>query len=244
MRSPNNASRNQKPFDLPMSDLPRVLEPEVMDTVEEAVDYDSMDHSHVNRVFVDDLLGFMKDGTNKPKRSTAIDLGTGSALILLELLSRNQFDGPMIACDLSAEMLKLAVRNLRQVNAVQNVLPTFCDAKRLPVADQSCEIVISNSIVHHIPDPFEVFDEMRRIIRPDGILFVRDLMRPETADDVERFVQTYAGEENAHQKQMFRQSLHAALTVGEVAEILTASGFDASWVAATSDRHWTVAGRA
>ena len=36
--------------------LPRTLEPEVMDTREEAVDYDSMDHSGVNRVFVDDLV--------------------------------------------------------------------------------------------------------------------------------------------------------------------------------------------
>ena len=36
--------------------LTRILEPEVMDTVAEAVDYNSMDHSHVNCVFVDDLL--------------------------------------------------------------------------------------------------------------------------------------------------------------------------------------------
>ena len=37
--------------------LPRTLEPEVMDTVEEAVDYDSMDHSAVNTLFVEELLG-------------------------------------------------------------------------------------------------------------------------------------------------------------------------------------------
>ena len=33
--------------------LTRILEPEVMDTAEEARDYDTMDHSAVNRVFVD-----------------------------------------------------------------------------------------------------------------------------------------------------------------------------------------------
>ena len=32
--------------------LPRVLEPEVMDSAAEAVDYDQMDHSHVNQLFV------------------------------------------------------------------------------------------------------------------------------------------------------------------------------------------------
>ena len=33
--------------------LPRVLEPEVMDSPEEALDYDEMDHGEVNRQFVD-----------------------------------------------------------------------------------------------------------------------------------------------------------------------------------------------
>jgi len=36
--------------------LNRVLEPEVMDTPEDARDYDAMDHSGVNRVFVADFL--------------------------------------------------------------------------------------------------------------------------------------------------------------------------------------------
>ena len=36
--------------------LKRVLEPEVMDTPEEAIAYDEMDHSEVNRRFVADLL--------------------------------------------------------------------------------------------------------------------------------------------------------------------------------------------
>ena len=39
-----------------MSVLVRVLEPEVMDTPQEALAYDSMDHAEVNRVFVDDFL--------------------------------------------------------------------------------------------------------------------------------------------------------------------------------------------
>ena len=36
--------------------LSRIREPEVMDTAEEAVDYNQMDHSNVNRRFVDDFL--------------------------------------------------------------------------------------------------------------------------------------------------------------------------------------------
>jgi 2-polyprenyl-3-methyl-5-hydroxy-6-metoxy-1,4-benzoquinol methylase len=101
--------------------------------------------------------------------------------------------------------------------------------------------VMSNSIVHHIPDPIDVFHEMRRVIRPGGVLFVRDLMRPESNEIVEHFVSTYTVDENAHQQQLFRQSLHAALTVDEVRELLQAANFDPNAVQATSDRHWTIA---
>jgi len=40
--------------------IPRILEPEVMDTVEEAVDYDAMDHSTVNRFVT--VHGLINDG--------------------------------------------------------------------------------------------------------------------------------------------------------------------------------------
>ena len=59
--------------------IPRTLEPEVMDTVEEAVDYDSMDHSTVNRVFVADLLRFVEPAAKPVDYSLRIiDLGTGT----------------------------------------------------------------------------------------------------------------------------------------------------------------------
>ena len=59
--------------------LPRVLETEAMDTSAEALDYDSMDHGEVNRVFVADLLAA------GPPEGEILDLGTGTALIPIEL---------------------------------------------------------------------------------------------------------------------------------------------------------------
>src|SRR5579871_5475245 len=63
--------------------LPRVLEPEVMDSLEEARDYDAMDHAQVNRVFVADLLSFWQAS------GTILDVGTGTAQIPLELCARH-----------------------------------------------------------------------------------------------------------------------------------------------------------
>jgi ubiquinone/menaquinone biosynthesis C-methylase UbiE len=231
--------------------LPRTLEPEVMDTVQEAVDYDSMDHSAVNQRFVLDLLQFAEatgSSALQNNSSCALDLGTGTALIPLELLSSSQTPARILACDLSLEMLKLALGHIFKSNRYEQLFAIYCDCKNLPIADQSCDLVMSNSIVHHIPHPLDVFLEMRRVLKPGGLLFVRDLLRPKSEEQVDRLVKLYAGNENAHQRQMFRQSLHAALTVGEVAELLNAadllpalSNGRSAVVSATSDRHWTVA---
>ena len=224
--------------------LQRTLEPEVMDTPEEARDYDAMDHSHVNRVFVDDLLAFAKQsGWTEERIRTAdiLDLGTGTALIPLQLVRQFLISGCLLAVDLSAEMLKLAIANVRAADASSIIFPLYSDAKCLSVADQSCDFVMSNSIIHHIPEPLLVFREMRRVLKPGGILFVRDLMRPDSREQVEQLVATYTVNENAHQRQMFRQSLHAALTVADVSNLLQQSGFDGASVQQNSDRHWTAA---
>ena len=101
------------------------------------------------------------------------------------------------------------------------------------------DCVISNSIIHHIPQPRLVLQEAIRVARPGGLLFFRDLMRPESGEEVSRLVEMYAGDESPHQKQMFDDSLRAALSLEEIREMVTNLGFQGDSVQATSDRHWT-----
>ena len=56
--------------------MERVLEPEVMDTAEEAAEYDSMDHTGPNATFLARLLELGASGS-------FLDIGTGLALIHL-----------------------------------------------------------------------------------------------------------------------------------------------------------------
>src|SRR5258707_15821924 len=91
----------------------RVLEPEVMDTPEEAQAYDAMDHSEVNRRFVDDLLAAYA-GRGLAPGGEWLDLGTGTALIPIELCRR--VPGVRVrALDLSAAMLDVARTNVAAV---------------------------------------------------------------------------------------------------------------------------------
>lgn len=218
--------------------LSRILEPEVMDTACEAIDYNSMDHSTVNRVFVDDLLAA------RGRRPAAdpiqvFDAGTGTALIPLELLGRG-VRALITASDLAEQMLIVARQNIAAAGRADSIRLVRSDCKDLAEADAAYDIVMSNSIVHHIPQPGLVLKELWRILKPGGLLFVRDLMRPDDETTLDHIVRTYAGDSNAHQQQMFRDSLHAALTVPEVSGLLEQIGIAADKVRATSDRHWTV----
>lgn len=212
--------------------LPRVLEVEVMDTPEEARDYDAMDHSTVNRLFVADFLAvFCGPGV-------ILDVGAGTAQIPIELC-RQRPGSQIVAIDLADNMLTLARENVRRARLEDSIRVEKCDAKRLPYPDRTFAAVISNSIVHHIPEPIHVLAEIVRVLQDDGVIFVRDLARPADNALVEHLVHTYAGDANAHQRQMFDDSLRAALTLDEIRDLVARVGMNPDAVRLTSDRHWT-----
>ena len=220
--------------------LPRVLEPELMDTPAEALDYDAMDHRGVNRVFASDLI-VAAQARAEVLAGDMLDLGTGTAQIPVEICKQTP-EGRILAVDAAIEMLELARYNLELGGVTQRVRLGHVDAKQLPYRDAMFDVVMSNSIVHHIPAPVTVLTEAVRVLRPGGLIFFRDLLRPETEDEVTRLVELYAGDCNDHQRAMFDASLRAALTVAEVQALIVPLGFSADSVQQTSDRHWTWAG--
>jgi ubiquinone/menaquinone biosynthesis C-methylase UbiE len=219
-----------------MPSLPRILEPEVMDTPEEARDYDSMDHSAVNRLFASDFLALW-DG-----RNPALDAGTGTAQIPVELCRQNP-SIEVVAVDAAENMLALARENVARAGLDGRVHLQWCDAKFLTHDDGFFAAVVSNSIVHHIPEPLAVVRELVRVLAPGGVLFLRDLLRPADESALRGLVDLHVAGANEHQRKMFADSLHAALTVEEVRELARQVGFDPEGVRQTTDRHWTWAAR-
>jgi len=211
--------------------LQRVLEPEVMDTEDEALAYDAMDHAQVNRAFVDRFLELGGAGL-------VLDVGTGSAQQPVELAARDA-SCAIIAIDAARHMLRYGVRNVQSSGFADRILLVRTDAKRLPFADSTFDAVMSNSIVHHLPDPGPALCEMRRVIKPAGPILLRDLVRPPDAFRLDHLVATYAADADERQRGLFRDSLHASFTVDEVRDLLRAAGLDDLVLTMSSDRHWT-----
>jgi ubiquinone/menaquinone biosynthesis C-methylase UbiE len=216
--------------------LPRTLEPEVMEDRQEAIEYNQMDHRAVNDQFVADLIDVGPVGRD------VLDLGTGTALIPVALCVRDP-GVRVMASDASVEMLELARYNIEVNHLLDRIQLHRSDAKKLVFPDAYFDTVMSNSLVHHLPTCVSFFAEALRVLRPDGLLLVRDLCRPESEEEVERLVALYTRGETDYSKQLFRQSLRAALTVAELREIVGPLGIVEDSVQMSSDRHWTLTHR-
>src|SRR3954451_13855703 len=100
--------------------IPRVLEPEAMDTPEEVLQYDLMDHSEVNARFVADFLAI-----HGPCHGGEIlDVGTGTARIPIALAEVDPH-ARILALDLAPNMLERAGDNIARA-ALANRIRCLC----------------------------------------------------------------------------------------------------------------------
>ncbi|MFO0725969.1 MAG: methyltransferase domain-containing protein [Myxococcota bacterium] len=212
--------------------MERVLEPEMMDTAEEATAYDAMDHSAPNLAFVERLRALGASGH-------MLDIGTGPAHIPLLIASLDP-EARVTAIDAADHMLHVAKKNLRSSPVGARVTLAKADAKRLHFPDHSFDAVFSNTILHHIPDPRSFLKEAHRVLKPGGTLLIRDLFRPTSEARRDELVELHAKDASPAQKELFRASLQAALTADELRAMVRELGFDDLEVVIDSDRHMSL----
>jgi ubiquinone/menaquinone biosynthesis C-methylase UbiE len=211
----------------------RILEPEVMDTWLDATAYDAMDFESVNTAFAIDAINL------DPHAIKILDVGTGTARIpILMCQQRPQY--LITGIDLAQSMLIVGQRNIEEAGLNQRIRLERVDSKRMPYPDLEFDMVVSNSLVHHLPDPLSFFQEIKRLVRPGGAILIRDLIRPENDTIVNSLVAKIGGEYDAQQQQLFRDSLKAALTLTEVQELIDRAGLEQVKLSQSSDLHWTI----
>ncbi|MFQ4144092.1 class I SAM-dependent methyltransferase [Chlorogloeopsis sp. ULAP02] len=213
--------------------MERVLEPEVMDCLEEAIEYDEMNFTEVNTAFAEEAIALAP-----PEDALVLDAGTGTGRIpILMCQMRSQWQ--IIAIDLAKNMLEIASRHIEQAGLQSQIRLELIDAKHLPYADGQFDLIVSNSLVHHLPDPLSFFSEIKRVLKPNGGIFLRDLFRPADEATMNALVNSIGKEYNEYQKKLFRDSLHAALTLDEVKQLISLIDLQKVEIYQSSDRHWT-----
>lgn len=213
--------------------MDRVLEPEVMDTWLEATAYDAMDFLNVNTAFAADAIAL------DPHAVKILDAGTGTARIpILMCQQRPQY--LFTAVDLATSMLILGQRNVEEAGLEQQIRLERVDTKEMAYPALEFDMIVSNSLVHHLPDPLSFFQEVKRLIKPGGAILIRDLIRPTSDEIVNDLVDRFGGDYDLHQQQLFRESLKAALTLAEVQEAIYLVGLRDVQLTQSSELHWSI----
>jgi ubiquinone/menaquinone biosynthesis C-methylase UbiE len=212
--------------------MKRVLEPEVMDSPEEANAYDAMDHSTVNHAFARRLLELGATGR-------VLDIGCGPGHGPLQLVAMAS-KVSVVGVDLSQHMLTIAEEHRAVSSHGERVGFALADAKKLDYADGSFDAVCSNTILHHIPNPVEFLREAWRVCAEGGALLIRDLYRPETMAEVDALVEKHTAHEVQTARDLFHASLCAALTPDELVDIAREAGMQGCEVVIDSDRHMSL----
>lgn len=213
--------------------LPRVLESEAMSGADEAVEYDEMDFSATDRLFAQRAAEL----ATAASVTWIADLGSGNAKIPLAMCPLLPRATHVCAVEMSTAMLVVAARNRARDRVDLHLVAA--DAKRVPFADCSIGMITSNSLIHHIPDPRAVFEEIARIGRPRAPILIRDLVRPENQQALDQLVEAHAAPWSPLQRALFADSLHAALTLEEVRQMLDQCGLPDVKVTQITDRHWS-----
>jgi ubiquinone/menaquinone biosynthesis C-methylase UbiE len=217
--------------------MQRTPEPELMDLPEEAEAYANSDSSHILQSFADRLFEFVGDR----EHLNVVDLGTGPGSIPI-LIAKAKPTWQITAVDNADAMLAIARTDVDAAKLGDRVKLHQADVKTSGLSAHSFDLVICSSVLHHMPEPLPLWREMKRLVKPSGQIFVRDLRRPASIHDVQQIVYSYAGDEPEVLQQAYHRSLLAAFTVDEVRQQLKATGLASLAVQEVSDRYLDVFG--
>ena len=213
----------------------RILEPEVMDDDLEVDAYlGGVATRHLERLdgpFIKAVLAL-----RPAPRSRVLDVGTGTGSLPIRLAIARP-DLRVTAVDLSAPMLARARRAARQAGA--SITFRRGSARRLPFQTSSFELVVSNSLLHHLPDPVPALDEFARVLRPGGSLFIRDLRRPPDWS-ITAHIRHHGRFYRGLMKKLFADSVRAAYTIREIRTAVDSSRLEGTIVRRMFTTYWVI----
>jgi SAM-dependent methyltransferase len=205
----------------------------------QALAYAEADFSESNGLFVE----LFRRLQPSPFTGSMLDLGCGPGDIPIRL-ARAFADARIDAVDGAEAMLALARSAVAGDAGLSARIRWICaripSAEAMPKAPY--DALLSNSLLHHLSDPLDLWRTLRAAARPGAPVLVMDLARPADADGVDRVLAAHAAGAPEVLWNDFRNSLFAAYTVEEVRDQLAAAGIAGMSVEMVSDRHLAVWG--
>jgi ubiquinone/menaquinone biosynthesis C-methylase UbiE len=216
--------------------IDRVLEPELMEDLEQVFAYAKADFKIPHKQFVQRLKAIVQ---NPSFSGTVLDLGCGPGDISCQVAKAFPLC-KIDAIDGSSLMIAYAVNSMpsglqARLNFIHGKLPDTI----LP--ESSYDLIFSNSLLHHLPDPQILWQVIKQHSKSGTRIAVMDLTRPGTKIMAKTLVEMYATNEPKILQSDFYCSLLAAFTPKEINKQLAEAGLSLT-VEQISDRHVFISG--
>jgi len=142
-----------------------------------------------------------------------LDLGSGAGFDAFLAARQVGATGSVIGVDMTPEMVSKARANIGKTD-LRNVEFRLGEIERLPVADASVDVIMSNCVINLSTDKAAVFREACRVLAPGGRVAIADIVATrEIPDAVRNDLKAYAG------------CVSGAALVEDVEALLRAAGF-------------------
>ncbi len=216
--------------------MDRILEPELMDDPKQADAYARADFEEENQGFVERFKEYFPEFS----KGTVLDLGCGPADIPIRL-AKLYPTCPIIGVDASAPMIQLGEQAVKKAGLADRITlrcERYEDVSGARIADAA----ISNSLLHHLPNPLQFWQKIRQLVKPGVPVLVMDLLRPDSPEAAQAIVNQYAANEPEILRRDFYNSLLAAFTEDEIGSQLARMNLTRLLIDVPDDRHWVVGG--
>jgi len=153
-------------------------------------------------------LASLKEG------EVVLDLGSGAGFDCFLAATKVGQNGKVIGVDMTPEMVEKA-RNNAKMNNVKNVEFRLGEIENLPVEDNSIDVVLSNCVINLSADKPKVFQDIYRILKPNGRIAISDIaLLKELPKRIKKSIEAYVG------------CIGGAILVNEYKMIVEASGLN------------------